>query len=145
MSNLCRAVALNMVALIYIDWLWFERDPVQVFQPNFPISGNPASGRTYCQQIQASQYSDELIHLIFECLYEEPRHRPTLKNLKERISQGIETARASTTVDGRGGREAWSGFKDTRAEPQPPVEPKPKPKPQWIKDHLGRLKRVSEN
>lgn len=62
-----------------------------MFWPDFPINGELPKGHTFCENLSAynKMYSRELRHLIFECLYEKPEHRPSLYKVKNRITVGL--------------------------------------------------------
>lgn len=62
------------------------------FKPSWEINGEESKGTTYGIDLQSytlpdtvPQYSEKLIHTIWECLYEKPEHRPTAFELKERV------------------------------------------------------------
>lgn len=63
-------------------------EPHLPFLPIF-INGSPPKGITYGTKLQAQNYSPVLKDLIHECLYEKPEHRPTLLQLKTKISNAI--------------------------------------------------------
>lgn len=65
---------------------------VDPFIPDIPINGAPPKGRTFAANIEVAPYSNTLIELIIETLYEVPAHRPDLKSLKERVTLGLEVA-----------------------------------------------------
>ena len=65
------------------------------FLPKFPLNNNPAQGLTYGAKLQTygaaqgQKYSQSLIDLIYECLYEKPDHRPSLIALKTRVLKAM--------------------------------------------------------
>ncbi|CAL3973700.1 unnamed protein product [Diplocarpon coronariae] len=68
---------------------------------NFLINGDFARGPLFGTELQQLQsYSTALRDLIHECLYEDPAHRPSLLQLKNRIRAGVNACRAAgETVD----------------------------------------------
>lgn len=82
------AIGFVMYRLITFESTDFINNP---FFPTFPLSGAPARGITYGYNLTTHfpEYSGELTSLVFECLYENPQHRPTLLELKTRTAQGI--------------------------------------------------------
>ena len=94
--------------------------PLRPFLPSFTLNGQPAKGLSYGKTMRDSAYSHTLTELLFECLYEEPRNRPTLQALKNRVHLGLETAiygsrRRSVRVRTREGEpEDYEGFLDHR-------------------------------
>ncbi|KAH7389107.1 kinase-like domain-containing protein [Cadophora sp. MPI-SDFR-AT-0126] len=63
-------------------------DHTRPFTPN-PLHGNPATGRAFGTEIQATSYSAMFRDTIQECLYEIPTQRPTLQVLKDRCKRSI--------------------------------------------------------
>ncbi len=104
-------------------------DPAKPFTPNFDINGAPPKGRLFGVNLNAAPgYSATLKHLIQECLYENPKHRPSIKQLKGRVHAGI-----LATLAAGGGGEPWSDFlppePDAPLPPPPPSPPPPPPPP----------------
>lgn len=63
------------------------------FKPSFPINGAPSKGLTYAYDLlQYNRYSDQLVHTVWECLYEKPAHRPENIDLKRRAVEGYNLA-----------------------------------------------------
>ncbi|CAG8957863.1 hypothetical protein HYFRA_00000203 [Hymenoscyphus fraxineus] len=89
-----------------------------IFQPDFLINGKPAKGPTYGKNLPAYDglYSSELRDLMYECMYENPAHRPSIWEVKKRISEGLENARDAAD-------EA-----DIKTEPLKDFEPRRRPK-----------------
>jgi hypothetical protein len=99
-------------------------NPKIPFIPTFNLNGSPPKGRTYGielrsisrdiipagQAVPAGRYSRRLIDLIFECLYEIPRHRPTPIELKQRIKAAYDfVANQNSDVD-MYAVEPWEDF-----------------------------------
>lgn len=86
-------------------------DQTEPFVPGFTLNGAPARGIAYGINLQTfsinqgQNYSQEIIELIYECLYEKPVHRPTLVELKTRVRNGIEACIAAGEEP-----EPWSAF-----------------------------------
>jgi hypothetical protein len=102
-------------------------DPREPFTPRWNLNGEPAKGRTFGLPLrgQSPHYSRALTDLVQECLYEQPGHRPDLKELKTRVQNGWRAAfKADATLD------AWDDF---LPQPPPPPPPPPKRKPQRCK------------
>ncbi|KAH7389108.1 kinase-like domain-containing protein [Cadophora sp. MPI-SDFR-AT-0126] len=78
---------------------YYPFNPSTLTPPHTPFNiGNaPARGITYGTHLRATPYSNELKDMIHECLYEEPSHRPKLRNLKRRITDAIATCLAAGT------------------------------------------------
>ncbi|KUJ08829.1 uncharacterized protein LY89DRAFT_326955 [Mollisia scopiformis] len=78
------------------------------FLPSYPISGAPALGRTFGPDLNAyaGEYSKVLTDLIYECLYENPTHRPTLETLKYEITRAYNLA----SQDDDNEIEPWKNF-----------------------------------
>jgi hypothetical protein len=93
-------------------------DPLEPFTPRWKLNSETAKGRTFGLPLrgQSPHYSRALTDLVQECLYEQPGHRPDLKELKNRVQDGWRAAfKADATLD------AWEDFL-----PRPPPPPKPK-------------------
>ncbi|KAG9232504.1 kinase-like domain-containing protein [Amylocarpus encephaloides] len=85
------------------------------FLPDFPVCEEHPKGSTYNEMLRdIPNYSGEFKDLVWECLYEVPRHRPSLRELKKRVVQGLKAAIAASD----GAVEPWENF----LPPQPPVE-----------------------
>lgn len=73
-----------------------RRFRVTPFLPPFTLDGGPAAGYTFGPNLRAysnnSEFSESLTDLIYQCLYEDPRNRPTLEDLKTRIALASEAA-----------------------------------------------------
>ncbi len=98
---------------------YHEPDP-EPFTPRWKLNSETAKGRTFGLELlgQSLHYSRALTDLVQECLYEQPGHRPDLKELKPRVQDGWKAAfKANATID------AWEDFL-----PQPPPPPPRPPK-----------------
>ena len=70
-------------------------DWTRPFIPNFNLNGSPPKCCTYGPELRAfsnkhnppGPYSNTLIDMVFECLYELPRWRPTAQQLRTRIAR----------------------------------------------------------
>ncbi|CZT46761.1 uncharacterized protein RSE6_07246 [Rhynchosporium secalis] len=61
------------------------------FTPGYIINGKDPKGDTYGPAIEAElQYSDELRHMVLECLYERPADRCVLRDMKYNISKKLD-------------------------------------------------------
>ncbi|KAH6669505.1 kinase-like domain-containing protein [Halenospora varia] len=83
------AIGLTMWQLATLSFL-FEGNETPSFQfpNNRTIMGAPPKGPTFGEDLtphDSYPYSEGLKDTIFECLYENPSHRPTLIDLKSRI------------------------------------------------------------
>lgn len=69
-------------------------DSTQPFTPGHTIDGAPPRGATFGHHLHAfaAQYSQTLTDLIYQCLYENPAHRPTLDVLKTKITEAYNLA-----------------------------------------------------
>ncbi len=67
-------------------------DHTQPYLPNRTINGEGPQGRTYGAGIEKSPYSNKLIELILSCLYEKPKNRPLIQDLKTQVFKGVETS-----------------------------------------------------
>jgi hypothetical protein len=76
----------NLICLNGDQW-----PPLKAFLPAFTLNELPARGHTFCKEIHTSEYTTVLTDLVLECLYEQPRHRPSLKDIKERVFAVYET------------------------------------------------------
>lgn len=81
--------------------------------PNIQINGAKAKGKSFAINIEAAPYSQALIGLIIETMYERVADRPLLNRLKERVTAGLENANRFQ------GPEPWSSF--LVPEPPPPL------------------------
>ncbi|PMD38033.1 kinase-like protein [Hyaloscypha variabilis F] len=97
------------------------------FLPDFSLNGDAPQGLTYGVNLQMygvnsgppyERYSQDLIETIYECLYEQPAHRPTLIDLKTRILEGIEDCRLAGCKP-----EPWSIFLPAAPAPIVPATP----------------------
>jgi hypothetical protein len=88
---------------------------IDIREPYTPIfdNGKIAKGITFGVKLRSYPYSQHLLDLISECLYEHPAHRPAFPQLKERVRDGFNAA-----VLVNGGPEPWADF----LPPPPPVE-----------------------
>jgi hypothetical protein len=93
------------------------------FIPQFEINNAPAQGVTYGVDLHVYPYSDSLLDLIQECLYERPAHRPGLIDLKQRVQAGMEAAILADPTP-----EPWVDF--LPGEPLPPDVANPPALPQ---------------
>jgi hypothetical protein len=97
-----------------------HRDP---FVPQYNLRGHQPRGITYGTDLPAyPSYSAALRHLVQECLYENPGHRPDLPELKENVTFGIEAALSHNPEP-----EPWIDF--LPAEPLLPNVANPPPLP----------------
>lgn len=80
-------------------------------------NGELAKGIAFGIELRSYPYSQHLIDLITECLYEHPKHRPTIPRIKERVRDGFN---AAVLADGE--IEPWADFL-----PAPPLPPSPPP------------------
>jgi hypothetical protein len=120
----------NLVSLISVP-----RPPLQAFLPTFLLNGNPALCHTFCEELHRAPYSWELTDLILECLYEEPRQRPTLAELKSTIAAALAFFQEPGAQ-----REAWPMFLDPRGS-----LPQPRQRPHILDARRHRRRRDSEN
>ncbi|PVH77366.1 kinase-like protein [Cadophora sp. DSE1049] len=100
------------------------------FTPDYEINGEAAKGDTYGFDIEASNYSNTLKHLILECLYEKPAHRCNLKDMKYIINKAIDTIIEKDGIDG----DDWVDLElpqpgGPAMYPRPLVAPAPPPPP----------------
>jgi hypothetical protein len=96
----------------------YPPDPRQPFLPSWPMNGQPAKGICYGTDIHEYPYSDNLLDLIQECLYEHPKHRPTFPEFKERIRKGFEIALLADSDP-----EPWADFLPPAPLPLPGAAP----------------------
>lgn len=90
----------QMAGIMYQLVTLQRQDTVDHTKPFFPhvlISGAPAKGMTFAWDLSRSinpvgRYSEMLIHTLWEMLYEKPRDRPGLVELKERVEDGLVAA-----------------------------------------------------
>ena len=102
--------------------------PLRIWRPlHFKTNNQVPRGWTYGERIRNAVYSDSLKELIWECLYDRPAHRPTLQQLKKRVTRGLEEA-----ITNNAPQETWTDFEDQRDIPAP-VDRKPirKRKTKW--------------
>jgi hypothetical protein len=101
--------------MIHLATGW--RPPLDAFQPDFLINGRPARGITYGESITSDcPISNQLRDLIFECLYMDPSHRPSLKEIKDRVCRGHDaTVVARDHVGDQ--PEGWDRFIERRRRP----------------------------
>jgi hypothetical protein len=59
------------------------------FVPSFPVNGKRAAGVCYGIDIMVYPFSERLKQTILSCLYEDPRLRPEILDLKMRIRDGV--------------------------------------------------------
>ncbi len=103
------------------------------FTPAYEISGGPAKGDTYGFDIESTDYSNTLKHMILECLYEKPAHRCKLEDMKYIINKSIDEI---IEIDGGegddwvdlelpqpGGQVIYPGPVVARPSPPPPPPP----------------------
>ncbi|EPE30898.1 Protein kinase-like (PK-like) [Glarea lozoyensis ATCC 20868] len=109
------AIGFLMYSMIHLATGW--RPPLDAFLPTFMINGGPARGITYGESITTdSPISVQLRDLIFECLYMDPAHRPSLRDIKERVCRGLD---AHVTARNHVGDqpEGWDRFIERRRRP----------------------------
>jgi hypothetical protein len=97
-------------------------DPKEPFLPQQNLRGNPPQGITFGTDLQAYPFSNQLLDLVQECLYEMPHHRPSLTELKENVTWGIGAALSVGAES-----EPWNHFMP--AEPLPAIIANPPPLP----------------
>ncbi len=116
------STACVMYQLVTLEW--DPPDHRAPFMPQFEINGAAAQDWTFGWDLQAFPYSNRLIHLIYECLYETPDYRPELPDIRKRIARGIQSA-----LEADAPIEPWEDF--VMAEPvdvlPPPVAGPPVP------------------
>ncbi|KUJ08835.1 uncharacterized protein LY89DRAFT_690816 [Mollisia scopiformis] len=94
------------------------------FLPSFNIAGAPPKGVSYGLNLEPFPYSESLKGLIFSCLYEDPRFRPSPLELRTEVARGLKVAIANGgTVD------PWDYFHPPVVAPAPPAEPPVVPPP----------------
>ena len=87
--------------------------PSTAFLPSWQMRGNPPKGQTYGIEMWGNDsYSETLRNLIYECLYEIPEHRPTVRDLKKAVVLGWQDAQQGS---GGTGGDPWEDFR--MAEP----------------------------
>lgn len=82
-------------------------DSKQPFLPGHTINGAPPLGVTFGHNLHAfaPRYSRALTDLIYQCLYQDPAHRPTLNELKNKNTQAYTVA-----LDAGADVEPWENF-----------------------------------
>ena len=105
-----------------------ERHPFDITQPYTPVfnNGEIAKGLAFGIELRSYPYSQHLLDLITECLYEHPKNRPTISRIKERVRDGFNAA-----VLANGEVEPWADFL-----PAPPPPPPPPPFHRHLHLHL---------
>jgi len=108
-----------------------ERHPFDITQPYTPVfnNGEIAKGLAFGIELRSYPYSQHLLDLITECLYEHPKNRPTISRIKERVRDGFNAA-----VLANGEVEPWADFLPAPPPPPPPPpflssSPSPPPPP----------------
>ncbi|RDL42436.1 uncharacterized protein BP5553_02415 [Venustampulla echinocandica] len=107
--------------------------PVQLkpFFPSWQISKRPAKGLTHGKYLQTvPRYSQTFKDLVYECLYEKPKHRPDVLELKGRICKAWKLADSAAGSKG----ELWKWFippepatTNIPSPNSPSVSPRPPP------------------
>jgi hypothetical protein len=104
-------------SFLYSQLAKLSETPPDITQPSTPdwnINGSPAKGICFGLDLRDYPYSAFLIHLIQECLYEHPAHRPTFLKLKERIRDGFIAA-----IKADPDPEPWAAFSTSPLVPAP--------------------------
>lgn len=92
-------IATIMYALMLLNAYDYPTPSRPFIPPN--IGGAPPKGNSYGWQLSQTQdrYSEELVHLVWEMLYEVPAHRPGLAELKTRVEQGFRSAQEACVLN----------------------------------------------
>jgi len=99
---------------------WEVPTKSSIFDITWTVNGQPPKGRSYGADLAMGhyRYSEKLKHMIFECMYQRPNHRPDLIEMKAKVERCWRMARELERAQGFPNEEST----DTWSLPEPFID-----------------------